>query len=447
MNITGTCKDIYKGINGDLVKGMLERDIKMIRDALEAGADPNVKVNTCYCNILAWACSFISQEESTEAIRLLLEHGADIRQAEKDPRNLPLNIAVSKNNTEAARMLIEAGADLNAADHMGNTPLEIAAAYDYSIITELLVKAGADTAVQNSRGMCPFIVAVHNSSPKSAQILAAATPDIKEMVSTFEKTREGNFLPLVAIAARNMCPKTMKIILEYGLDPENRQERLDISLLEISKTYVRSRGVEETMKMLIDAGADVNAAFPNRDTPLQSAVSNNREGAVRLLIDAGADVNFTGTSSQPPLQIAVERWCLEITGMLLERGADPNAIGPGGYPPLCTAIKTKATKAVPLLLKSGADPNRADRNLRTPLNWAAGIPLIGLMRMLIKAGGDLYIKNSAGRDALEVMEYYRSDKYREYKNELKELQLKSLGKRLLHEDSRVSSKTNFEFDI
>lgn len=275
MNAT----DVYKGIDGDLVKGMLGRDIKMIRDALEAGADPNVKVSSC-CNILGWACSFISQEESAEAIRLLLEHGADIRQAEKDPRNLPLNIAVSKNNTEAARMLIEAGADLNAADHMGNTPLDIAAAYDHSIITELLVKAGADTAVQNSRGMCPFIVAVHNSSPKSAQILAAATPDIKEKVSAFEKTREGDFLPLVAIVARNMCPKTMKIILEYGLDPENRQERLDISLLEISKTYVRSRGVEETMKMLIDAGADVNAAFPNRDTPLQSVVSNNREGAV-----------------------------------------------------------------------------------------------------------------------------------------------------------------------
>ena len=81
------------------------------------------------------------------------------------------------------------------------------------------------------------------------------------------------------------------------------------------------------------------------------------------------------------------------------------------------------------------------------MNWAAGLPLIGLMRMLIKAGGDLYIKNSAGRDALEVMEYYRSDKYREYKDELKELQLKSLEKHLRYEDSRVSSKTNFEFDI
>ena len=442
MNAT----DIYKGINGDLVKGMLERDIGKIRDALYAGADPNTMLSS-RCNVLSWACSFISQEESTEAIRLLLEHGADIKQSEKDPYNLPLNIAVSKNNTEAVRMLVRAGADLNASDHRGNTPLDIAAAYDYSIITELLVKAGADPGIQNSRGMCPFIAAVVSSSPKSAQILAAATPDIKEKVSTFEKTRGENFLPLVAIAARNMCPKTMKIILKYGLDPGNRQERLDIALLEISKTYMRSQGVEETMKILIDAGADVNAALPNRDTPLQGAVFNNHEGAVRLLLDAGADVNFTGTSSQPPLHIAIERWCPEIISILLEHGADPNAIDPAGYPPLCTAIKTKATKAVPLLLKSGADPNRADKNLRTPLNWAAGIPLIGLMRMLIKAGGDLYIKNSAGRDALEVMEYYRSDKYREYKDELKELQLKSLGKRLLHEDSRVSSKTNFEFDI
>ena len=446
MNSTGTYKDVYKGIDGDLVKGMLERDIKMIRDALEAGADPNVMLSS-RCNVLSWACSFISQEESTEAIRLLLEHGADIKESEKDPNNLPLNIAVSKNNAEAVRMLIRAGADLNTVDHMGNTPLDIAAAYDHSIITELLVKAGADTGIQNSRGMCPFIIAVHNASSKSACILAAATPDIKEKVIAFEKTRMGNFLPLVAIVARSMCPKTMKIILEYGLDPETRQEQLNIALLEISKTYVRSQGAGETTELLIDAGADVNAAHPNKNTPLQGAVFNNREDMVRLLLDAGADVNFTGTSLWPPLHIAIERGRPEMIRILLEHGADPNAISPDGYPLLCTAIKTKATKAVPLLLKSGADPNKADRNLRTPLNWAAGAPLIGLMRMLIKAGGDLYIKNSAGRDALEVMEYYRSDKYREYKDELKELQLKSLGKRLRHEDSRILSKTNFEFDI
>ena len=104
MNITGTCKDIYKGINGDLVKGMLERDIEKIRDALYAGADPNTMLSS-RCNVLSWACSFISQEESTEAIRLLLEHGADIKESEKDPNNLPLNIAVSKNNAEAVRCI------------------------------------------------------------------------------------------------------------------------------------------------------------------------------------------------------------------------------------------------------------------------------------------------------------------------------------------------------
>jgi ankyrin repeat protein len=84
---------------------------------------------------------------------------------------------------------------------------------------------------------------------------------------------------------------------------------------------------ETTVKILLDAGADVNTQGGYYGTALQAASSNGEEMVVKILLDAGADVNtqggYYGTALQPALYEGKE----EIVKMLLDAGADVNTQG------------------------------------------------------------------------------------------------------------------------
>jgi ankyrin repeat protein len=64
-------------------------------------------------------------EGETWAVRVLLEHGADVT-ARDDSQSTPLHIASSARSPEIARLLIEHGADVNGLDGNLMTPLHLA---------------------------------------------------------------------------------------------------------------------------------------------------------------------------------------------------------------------------------------------------------------------------------------------------------------------------------
>ena len=58
---------------------------------------------------------------------------------------------------------------------------------------------------------------------------------------------------------------------------------------------------EAILKLLLDAGADPNGAF-NSDTALHMAAERGRLGSVKLLVGAGADVNALNRFREPAVQ-------------------------------------------------------------------------------------------------------------------------------------------------
>ena len=54
------------------------------------------------------------------------------------------------------------------------------------------------------------------------------------------------------------------------------------------------------VKALIEAGADVNKAADDGETPLYTAASNGHEAVVTALIEAGADVNKADNGGKTP---------------------------------------------------------------------------------------------------------------------------------------------------
>ncbi len=81
----------------------------------------------------------------------------------------------------------------------------------------------------------------------------------------------------------------------------------------------------EIVRYLLERKAGVDAYEPHKGTrPLTAAVSSNNLAMVKLLVAAGANVNASADEFQPPLEVAVINGNLEIVRYLLEKKARAN---------------------------------------------------------------------------------------------------------------------------
>jgi ankyrin repeat protein len=172
-------------------------------------------------------------------------------------------------------------------------------------------------------------------------------------------------------------------------DSVNVLDRLDWTPLHYAALY----GNTESVRILLDRGADFKARNKSQATPLIYAAYNFDK--TRLLVEKGADVNAQSKSGMTPLLIATSVYGNTATvRYLLEKGADINAVSDGGADALQTAAYKGDAEMVRLLLAKGADPHRADQGGYTALLNAlqSGDPTG--VRMLIDAGSDVNAANT-----------------------------------------------------
>ena len=124
-------------------------------------------------------------------------------------------------------------------------------------------------------------------------------------------------------------------------------------------------------KLLVDAGADVNAEIsPTRSTPLSFAAGYGHPKLVAALINAGANVNCHNSAGWTPLHFACRRHppSVECVELLLNAGAAVNARGflDDRGTPLDYAIdKGNQRRIYPTLLRAGAILSRETAERKT----------------------------------------------------------------------------------
>jgi ankyrin repeat protein len=111
----------------------------------------------------------------------------------------------------------------------------------------------------------------------------------------------------------------------------------------------------DVAKVLIDAGADLNANSKNalNATPLQGAAATNRIELARLYLLRGANVNCRSEGGASPLHEAAGNGYLDFVRLLLENGANVNQKDDKGKTPLTIAIEEKQIEIAKLLREHG----------------------------------------------------------------------------------------------
>ncbi len=235
-----------------------------------------------------------------------------------------LQKAADKNDAKLVRLLIIAGTDIRKAD--GETAPDgrtlILRSCWSPKCTKMLLEAGADPNKSDKEGRLPLPMIL---DPLDNYYLMERKADVY---------------------------KVMTMLVKAGADVNNKGDWcFDFPLSSICE-----HGEAEHVKLLLDAGAKVNAVNTeyHRSFPLRNAVSNGKTDIVKLLLAAGADVNHADEDGDTALHSAAYTGNAECAKLLIEAKADVNKKNKKGLSPLDIVTERKYTEIAEILKQAGA---------------------------------------------------------------------------------------------
>ena len=103
-------------------------------------------------------------------MRLLLDKGTDVNKADEDGQT-PLLIACQKGHVDAVRLVLEKGAEVDQAEKKyGATPLFVACGHGHVDAARLLLDKGADVT-RTTRDGTPLSIAKYNGHSSIVALL------------------------------------------------------------------------------------------------------------------------------------------------------------------------------------------------------------------------------------------------------------------------------------
>jgi ankyrin repeat protein len=153
----------------------------------------------------------------------------------------------------------------------------------------------------------------------------------------------------------------------------------------------------------LNSEGDVNKANQFKESLLFRACEANNYKIVKLLIDAGANVNQACNSGDTPLHKAQT---LTIAKLLIEKGAKVNSKGNIGNTPLHT---TKSSDIAKLLIENGAKVNAKNNYQWESMRYAVENMNMPLIAILAKNNANINNKDYRGWTPIFALAYCTTD--------------------------------------
>jgi ankyrin repeat protein len=290
-------------------------NLATVRALLSGGADANAREAIGGQGALMWA---IAQRHSAIAEELV-RRGADV-DAPSKAGFTPLMFAAQQGDVDSARILLKAGAKANdVMPRTGLTPLLVASAMGRARAAALLLEAGADPNAVDANGYTALHYAARRKGAVaivSALLARGAKPNVRLDQKRPTVTPNGVILqgatPL-ALAAEVNNLAAAEALVDGGADPLIPTELGTTALMLAAGAGTdvsRPRSPEErasaieTVKFLVERGAEVNAAGQFGWTAVHAASYQGLNDVIEFLVAKGAKLDAEDRFGQTPLSIA-----------------------------------------------------------------------------------------------------------------------------------------------
>lgn len=371
-------------------------------DFIELLISYGAKINIGNATITPLATAI--KNDNSELFRFLVDEGADLSD------NVALYHAVKRKDVELARRLVaHIQKDERFQKCYGVATMAEAARNGSMELTILLMSAQVDPTSKPD-GHYGHIIDSQYQSPLSVSIKEGHWNVFATMLSLGADIKADSNLLTVAVANRREDFVQCLIAAGVKPDPEaledaicngsaSMAERLLLAGVE-GREWKNGWPLEEAIKddrldlvqLLLQryekAGIDFNDGFRS---PLATAARAETLDYLKLLLDAGLDVNRSNFYGQLALNTAVECGYKKTVEFLIEKGANVNASSPScRVTPLEAAASEGFIDIACLLVKAGADVNlEASDWPGTPFERAAASGRYEMLKVLIDNGADL----------------------------------------------------------
>ncbi|KAM3926919.1 protein phosphatase 1 regulatory subunit 12A isoform 5-T5 [Leptodactylus fuscus] len=270
------------------------------------------------------ACSSGDSEE----VLKLLDRGADINYANVDGLTA-LHQACIDDNLEMVKFLVENGASINQPDNEGWIPLHAASSCGYVDIAEYLISQGANVGAVNSEGDTPLDIAEEEA--------------MEELLQN-EVNRQGIDVEAARKEEERIMLRDARQWLNSGQINDVRHTKSGGTALHVAA----AKGYTEVLKLLIQAGYDINVKDYDGWTPLHAAAHWGKEEACRILVEHLCDMDTVNKVGQTAFDVADE----DILGYLEELQKKQNLL-----------LSEKQEKS-PLIESSTTENNQSLKSLK-----------------------------------------------------------------------------------
>ena len=236
-----------------------------------------------------------------DILTLLLKSGADVN-IQNSNNKTPLDLALDNGRLDAARCLAEWMGNADSLDHLNLSPDSLPG------VEGPTFGHGTGSDIPDERR-----TSLHDASSAGDLEIVRSLLEVGAHVN--ERDTE-HATPLI-YASRRGRAEVAKLLIKYGADV-NAQDRIGWTALQAASRY----GHADVVGLLLNHSADVNAMKHDQSTALHLAlVEGTSFETVKALLEKGADVHVRNELGRTPFQMATPIGDRQIMQSLLEFGA------------------------------------------------------------------------------------------------------------------------------